>query len=148
MATKIYQNLIGGQWVNATSGKTFLNRNPANTDDVVGEFQASGQADVDRAVRAARAAFKTWRLVPAPKRGELLYRTGELLLRDKEKLARAMTREMGKVLSETRGDVQERRRTLRFTWQVRAGGFLARPRLLSCATNLPCRSACRWVCAA
>jgi acyl-CoA reductase-like NAD-dependent aldehyde dehydrogenase len=107
MATKIYQNLIGGQWVNAASGKTFLNRNPANVDDVVGEFQASGQADVDRAVRAARAAFKTWRLVPAPKRGELLYRTGELLLRDKEKLARDMTREMGKVLSETRGDVQE-----------------------------------------
>ncbi len=107
MATKTYGNLIGGQWVNAATGKTFLNRNPANVDDVVGEFQASGAADVDRAVRAARAAYKSWRLVPAPKRGELLYRTGELLLRDKEKLARDMTREMGKVLSETRGDVQE-----------------------------------------
>ncbi len=107
MATKTYGNLIGGQWVTAATGKTFLNRNPANVDDVVGEFQASGAADVDRAVRAARAAYKSWRLVPAPKRGELLYRTGELLLRDKEKLARDMTREMGKVLSETRGDVQE-----------------------------------------
>ena len=58
MQTKIYQNLIGGQWVSAQSGKTFLNRNPANVDDVVGEFQASGEADVDRAVKAARAAYQ------------------------------------------------------------------------------------------
>ena len=107
MATKTYKNLIGGQWVSAESGKTFLNQNPANVDDVVGEFQASGAADVDRAVRAAREAYRHWRLVPAPKRGEILYRTGELLLRHKEHLARQMTREMGKVLSETRGDVQE-----------------------------------------
>ncbi len=102
-----YKNLIGGQWVSAASGNTFLNHNPANVDDVVGEFQASGETDVDRAVKAARAAYRHWRLVPAPKRGEILYRTGELLLRHKEKLARDMTREMGKVLSETRGDVQE-----------------------------------------
>lgn len=107
MQTKIYQNLIGGQWVSAQSGKTFLNRNPANVDDVVGEFQASEEADVDRAVKAARAAYKKWRLFPAPKRGEILYRAGELLLRHKESLARQMTREMGKVLHETRGDVQE-----------------------------------------
>jgi len=107
MQTKIYQNLIGGQWVSAQSGETFLNRNPANIDDVVGEFQSSGEADVDRAVKAARAAYKQWRLFPAPKRGEILYRAGELLLRHKENLARQMTREMGKVLSETRGDVQE-----------------------------------------
>jgi alpha-ketoglutaric semialdehyde dehydrogenase len=107
MQTKIYQNLIGGQWVSGQSGKTFLNRNPANVDDVVGEFQASEEADVDRAVKAARAAYKHWRLFPAPKRGEILYRTGELLLRHKESLARQMTREMGKVLHETRGDVQE-----------------------------------------
>ena len=107
MTTRTYQNLIGGQWVNAETGKTFLNRNPANVDDVVGEFQASGKADVDRAVQAARKAYRQWRLVPAPKRGEILYRTGELLLRHKEKLAQQMTREMGKVLSETRGDVQE-----------------------------------------
>src|SRR5580700_11104379 len=107
MTMKSYKNLIGGQWVSAESGKTFLNHNPANVDDVVGEFQASGQADVDRAVKAARAAYRTWRLGPAPKRGEILYRTGELLLQRKEELARQMTREMGKVLSETRGDVQE-----------------------------------------
>ena len=107
MATKIYKNLIGGKWVSAATGKTFLNLNPANVDDVVGEFQSSGEADVDRAVQAARAAYRHWRLVPAPKRGEILYRTGELLLLRKEELARQMTREMGKVLSETRGDVQE-----------------------------------------
>src|SRR6202042_2025461 len=107
MTMKSYKNLIGGQWVTAESGKTFLNHNPANVDDVVGEFQASGEADVDRAVKAARAAYRQWRLYPAPKRGEILYRTGELLLRHKETLARDMTREMGKVLSETRGDVQE-----------------------------------------
>src|ERR1700760_954537 len=107
MTTKIYKNLMAGKWVSAEGGKTFLNHNPANTDDVVGEFQASGEADIDRAVQAARKAFATWRLVPAPKRGEILYRTGELLLQRKEQLARDMTREMGKVLSETRGDVQE-----------------------------------------
>jgi aldehyde dehydrogenase (NAD+) len=107
MATKIYKNLIGGKWVAAATGKTFLNYNPANTSDVVGEFPSSGAADVDRAVQAAKTAYRHWRLVPAPKRGEMLYRTGELLLQHKEKLARDMTREMGKVLSETRGDVQE-----------------------------------------
>src|ERR1700761_2523927 len=107
MTMKSYKNLIGGKWVSAESGKTFLNHNPANVDDVVGEFQASGEADVDRAVEAASAAWLHWRLVPAPKRGEILYRTGELLLQRKEELARQMTREMGKVLSETRGDVQE-----------------------------------------
>ncbi len=59
MTTKVYKNLIGGKWVNAATGKTFLNHNPANVDDVVGEFQASGDADVDRAVQAARAAYRT-----------------------------------------------------------------------------------------
>ena len=81
--------------------------NPANSDDVVGEFQESGWEDVGRAVAAAKAAFASWRLVPAPKRAEILYRTGELLLERKEKYAQEMTREMGKVIKETRGDVQE-----------------------------------------
>src|SRR6202046_4539920 len=107
MTMKSYKNLIGGQWVSAESGKTLLTHNPANGNEVGGEFQASTETDVDRAVKAARAAYRQWRLYPAPKRGEILYRTGELLLRHKEKLARDMTREMGKVLSETRGDVQE-----------------------------------------
>jgi aldehyde dehydrogenase (NAD+) len=107
MQTKIYKNLIGGRWVSARTGKTFLNLNPAKPDDVVGEFQSSGREDVTDAVREARKAFNAWRLVPAPKRAEILYRTGEILLKRKEGFARQMTREMGKVLNETRGDVQE-----------------------------------------
>ncbi len=107
MAHKTYQNLIGGQWVPSRSRKTFFNLNPARTDDVVGEFQASAAQDVDAAVAAASEAFKTWRLTPAPKRAEILYRAGQILLDRKEQYAQDMTREMGKVLAETRGDVQE-----------------------------------------
>src|SRR5271169_1582763 len=101
------KNLIGGQWVTSHSGKTFQNINPANHDDIVGEFQQSDAADIDDAVAAAAEAWKTWRLTPAPKRAEVLYRTGEILLSRKEQYANDMTREMGKVLAETRGDVQE-----------------------------------------
>lgn len=107
MSTPVYKNLIGGQWVAARSGKTFLNKNPAHHEDVVGEFPASDAEDVDDAVSAAKAAYAMWRLTPAPKRAEILYRTGEILTQRKEQYARDMTREMGKVLSETRGDVQE-----------------------------------------
>ena len=102
-----YKNLIGGQWVASHSGKTFQNINPANHDDIVGEFQQSNTADIDDAVNAAAEAWRTWRLTPAPKRAEILYRCGEILLSRKEQYANDMTREMGKVLAETRGDVQE-----------------------------------------
>ena len=105
--TKVYKNLIGGEWVESRSGQTFENRNPADTRDIVGVFQASDRNDVDDAVAAAKAAFEKWRLTPAPKRAEILHRTGEILTERKEEYARDMTREMGKVLSETRGDVQE-----------------------------------------
>ena len=105
--TREYSNYIDGQWVKSSSGKSFENRNPANTDDLVGLFQDSNAADVDAAVEAAQRAYEKWRLVPAPKRAEYLYRAGEILKRDKEKIAREMTREMGKVLDETKGDVQE-----------------------------------------
>jgi len=104
---KLYKNLIGGEWVASRTGKTFLNINPANSDDIVGEFQSSAADDIDAAVAAAAEAWKSWRLVPAPKRAEILYKTGELLTQRKEQYARDMTREMGKVLAETRGDVQE-----------------------------------------
>jgi len=107
MSPKTYQNLIGGEHHPARSGKTFLNVNPADHSDVVGEFAASSAEDVDAAVAAAKKAFVSWRLVPAPKRAEILYRTGQLLQDRKEQFARDMTREMGKVLAETRGDVQE-----------------------------------------
>jgi aldehyde dehydrogenase (NAD+) len=106
-SAKTYGNLIGGKSVPAKSGKTFENLNPADTGDLVGIFPASEAPDVDAAVEAAARAYESWRLVPAPKRAEVLYRTGELLVKHKEAFARDMTREMGKVLSETRGDVQE-----------------------------------------
>ena len=102
-----FRNYVGGRWVEAASRKTFENRNPANCSDLIGLFPASEGKDVDEAVHAAKKAFTSWRLVPAPKRGEILYRVGELLKKHKEEIARAMTREMGKVLKETRGDVQE-----------------------------------------
>ena len=104
---KEFKNFIGGKWVGAKSGKTFENRNPARWDEVVGVFPKSGKEEVDEAVRSARAAFEKWRLVPAPKRGDILRTVGDIMVQRKEELARQMTREMGKVLAETRGDVQE-----------------------------------------
>ncbi len=105
--SKRYQNFINGRWVDANSGATYENRNPANWSEVIGLFPLSGKEDVDAAVRSARAAFEMWRLVPAPKRGDILRTVGDLLSARKEEIAREMTREMGKVLLETRGDVQE-----------------------------------------
>jgi acyl-CoA reductase-like NAD-dependent aldehyde dehydrogenase len=107
MTYPTYQNLIGGAWVAAASGKTLLNLNPADQSDVIGAFPSSNAEDVDKAVAAARQAYARWRLVPAPKRAEILMRAGQLLQERKEKFAQDMTREMGKVLAETRGDVQE-----------------------------------------
>jgi alpha-ketoglutaric semialdehyde dehydrogenase len=105
--TRVYKNFIDGEWVEASTGQTFENLSPADTRDVVGIFQKSGAADVDAAVDAARRAFAKWRLVPAPRRAELVYRAAETLVGRKEDFSRDMTREMGKVLKETRGDVQE-----------------------------------------
>ena len=104
---KVYKNYINGEWVEARSGKAFENRSPANTEELVGMFPASTEEDMNAAVEAAREGQKSWRLVPAPKRAEILFRAAELLVRRKEELARDMTREMGKILAETRGDVQE-----------------------------------------
>jgi aldehyde dehydrogenase (NAD+) len=106
-AAGAHGNYIGGAWVPALSGRTFENRNPADRDDLVGTFADSGPEDVERAVAAAREAFPKWRALPAPKRGEILFRAAEILVRRKEDFARDMTREMGKILDETRGDVQE-----------------------------------------
>jgi acyl-CoA reductase-like NAD-dependent aldehyde dehydrogenase len=107
VAPREFKNFINGEWVASASGGTIENRNPANTDELIGVFPASTQADVDNAVAAAREAYKSWRLVPAPKRAEILFRAAELLVKRKEEFSRDMTREMGKVLAETRGDVQE-----------------------------------------
>ena len=102
-----YRNFIDGAWVTSASGELFENRNPADRDDLVGTFQQSTAADAERAIDAARRAYSSWRLVPAPRRAEVLFRAAQLLSERKELLARDMTREMGKVLDETRGDVQE-----------------------------------------
>jgi aldehyde dehydrogenase (NAD+) len=107
LETTTYYNYIDGEWAPSASGEVFENRNPANTDDLIGVFQKSTPQDVDRAIDAARRAYERWRLVPAPRRAEIVYRAAQILVARKEPFAREMTREMGKVLKETRGDVQE-----------------------------------------
>jgi aldehyde dehydrogenase (NAD+) len=107
VAPRIFKNFINGEWVESRSGKAYENRNPANTDELIGMFASSIDEDVDIAVDAAKEAYKTWRLVPAPKRAEILFRAAELLLQRKEDFSKDMTREMGKILPEARGDVQE-----------------------------------------
>ena len=101
------KNYIGGQWVDAQSGETFESRNPARNSDLIGHFPLSGEADVAAAVQAATDAFDAWRLMPAPKRGEILKRVGDIMTERKNEMAHAMTREMGKPHFETKGDVQE-----------------------------------------
>ncbi len=104
---KKFQNFIGGKWCDAISGRTFENRNPARWSECIGTFPKSGKEDVDAAVESARKAFEKWRLVPAPRRGDIMKAVGDIMVRRKEEIASQMTREMGKVLLETRGDVQE-----------------------------------------
>src|SRR5262245_23369434 len=106
LGTKSFQNLIAGAWVDAASGETFESTSPADGGSI-GTFPRSGEQDVKSAVDAAKTAFEEWRLVPAPKRGEILFHFGELLKGEKEELAQLMAHEMGKVLAEARGDVQE-----------------------------------------
>ena len=102
-----YHNYIGGKWVKSLSDEWFENLNPADTTDVVGRFPKSNKEDVERAVEAAKNAATRWRRTPAPKRAEILFRLARILERDKDKFTREMTREMGKVLKEAGGDVQE-----------------------------------------
>jgi alpha-ketoglutaric semialdehyde dehydrogenase len=106
VGTERFQNFIGGEWVDAAGGETFDSVSPANGEKI-GTFPKSGAEDVDRAVEVANSAYEDWRLVPAPKRGEILYRFAQLLAEHKDDLAQLMTREMGKVLPEAGGDVQE-----------------------------------------
>jgi len=101
------KNYINGKWVKAKSGKSFRSINPANKNEVVGVVPKSGREDIDQAVKAAREAYESWQLTPAPRRGEILFRAAEILLRKKESFGKLETREMGKILSEALGDVQE-----------------------------------------
>ena len=105
--TEEVRNFISGTWSSADSGRQFDSINPADRGEIVAKAPLSSREDVDRAVAAARAALPGWRLLPAPRRGEILYRAAEILIRDKERLANLLTREMGKVIAEGLGDVQE-----------------------------------------
>ncbi len=107
LTSPVYDNYIGGRWIRSTSGRVCESRNPANYDDLIGLFPDSTTEDATAAIEAARKAFDGWRLTPAPKRAEMLFHAAQLIVENKEKFARDMTREMGKVLEEARGDVQE-----------------------------------------
>jgi len=102
-----FQNFIGGRWVAPASGEYFDNRNPADHKDLIGRFPASGIDDVERAVASAERGFTRWKATPAPARGDVLRRVGDLLAARKDDIADLMTREMGKPIAETKGDVQE-----------------------------------------
>ena len=104
---KRFNNFIAGEWVAPSSEAYFENRNPADATDLIGEFPLSDASDVERAVQSAMRGFAIWRSTPAPARGDVLRKVGDLLVSRKEEIADAMTREMGKPLTETRGDVQE-----------------------------------------
>jgi aldehyde dehydrogenase (NAD+) len=105
--TRVFRNLIAGQWSEPASGEYFDNVNPADTKDLIGRFPLSSRDDVERAVDSAWRGFEEWRRTPAPARGDVLKRVGDILSARKEEVAELMTREMGKPLTETRGDVQE-----------------------------------------
>src|SRR6476661_3300767 len=104
---KTFKNFIGGEWVAPSSGEYFANRNPADSSDVIGNFPLSDARDVERAVQSAKRGFREWSRTPAPARGDVMRRVGEIMVARKEEIADLMTREMGKPLAETRGDVQE-----------------------------------------
>jgi acyl-CoA reductase-like NAD-dependent aldehyde dehydrogenase len=104
---KTFKNFIGGAWAEPANGEYFDNRNPADWDDLIGRFPLSGEPDVNRAVASAQRGFGIWRATPAPARGDVLRSVGDIMARRKEEIADLMTREMGKPLQETRGDVQE-----------------------------------------
>ena len=104
---KTFKNFIAGKWAEPSSGEYFENRNPADWDDLIGKFPLSTAKDVDDAVLSAQKGFETWRKTPAPARGDVLRSVGDIMTRRKEEIADLMTREMGKPLQETRGDVQE-----------------------------------------
>lgn len=104
---EVYNNYIGGRWVKAKSGETFTSTNPANVNEIIGHFASSSPEDVKAAVNAAEAALPMWKATPAPERADIILKAAHLLETRKEEISRIMVREMGKVLKEARGDVQE-----------------------------------------
>ena len=117
---KTFRNFIAGSWCEPASGEYFENVNPADTSDVIGRFPLSSVADVDKAVESATRGFEAWRRTPAPTRGDVLRKVGDLLSSRKEEIADLMTREMGKPLTETRAT--SRRGSTPRTTRPRRGG--------------------------
>src|SRR3954452_3302522 len=101
---KTYRNYIGGEWVESASGATSEDRNPARPDEVVGRFQASEQADVDRAMEAAQSAFDGWRRTSPVARGNILYKASQIVERRADEIGEALTRGEGKPLKEAKGE--------------------------------------------
>jgi len=102
--TETFRNFIGGDWVDSASGETFANLNPADTSDVIGNFQASTVEDARAAIAAAEEAREAWRSTSAPKRGEILARAARIIEADADRIAEELTREEGKTLAEARGE--------------------------------------------
>ncbi len=103
---KTYHNLIGGDWVMSKSSRRFQNINPANRDDLIGEVALSTREEALAAVEVAQQAFQSWRKVPAPKRGAIVMRAAQIMGERREVIARALTREEGKIIVEARGELQ------------------------------------------
>src|SRR5215216_5127345 len=101
-----YRNFVKGEWVESSSQKTTENVNPADTEDVLGTVRLSTREEARGAVEAAAEAFRGWRSTPAPARGRIVARFARLLEREKESVAALLTREEGKTLSESRGELQ------------------------------------------
>src|SRR3982750_2943855 len=102
-----FKNFIGGKGGAPWAREYFDNVNPAGKSDGIGRFPLSGDDDVEDAVQSAKCGFEIWRATPAPARGDVLRRIGDIMSKRKDEIADLMTREMGKPLTETRGDVQE-----------------------------------------
>ena len=144
-AVKTYQNYINGEWVASESGELFENFNPADNRDIVGRFPLSTSHDVYAAVHAAQGAFDKWRNTPAPKRAELLFHLGEILIRNKDRYTADMTREMGKVLKEAGATFRKQSIALT-TQQEKVDVCTASLRPLKCATSLRCAYVNPWAC--
>ena len=102
-----YQLFINGEWVSSESGETFTRVNPADPDEVIGNFQKGNAIDTEKAIDSAERAFDSWSDTPAPKRAEYIFKAAQLLSENKDELSQIMTREMGKTLLDASADVQE-----------------------------------------
>src|ERR1700723_3665070 len=111
---QLCRNYIKGEWVESRSAKIVERRNPANTDQVVARIPLSTRQEMKEAIVAAKGAFAAWRETPAPNRGKLLFTATRIMQEQKEALARLLTREEGKALKDSLGEVQRAINILEF----------------------------------